>query len=305
MCLRVFVQEVAPSSGWGGGKTFAQKLTDKDAESKKQQDDAIKAVQEAEARAAAVEMEAAAAAAVATAAAVIAAAAAVVAAAAAAKACEQRKGGEEKKVKAAEQGGASAGCEKKKRRSRCRKLKGMADGAPADSGEKLQNTIESAREGARVPAAPSPSPAIGIRGEIAARPNLARDRGVQLEVLIEGASAFETEEEERRRTRRNLRGFPAVHVPAALLRQNSTIDLADFDAAETACACLPSVVTEMLHTSASTRMCLSVSLCCVLVFLWCPCRTRTRTYGGARDLERQAIRRGGRSGSLTHYSLTH
>ena len=290
----MYVQEAAPSSGWGGGKTFAQKLADKDAASKKQQDDAIKAVQEAEARATAVEMEAAAAAAVATAAAVIAAGAAVVAAAAAAKACEQRKGGEEKKVvKAAEQcekGGASAGCKKKKRRSRCRKPKDMADGAPADSGEKLQNTIKSAREGARVPAAPPPSPAIGISGEIAARPNLARDWGVQLEVLIEGASAFETEEEERRRTRRNLRGFPAVHVPAALLRQNSTIDLADFDAAETACACLPSVVTEMLLTSASTRMCLSVSLCCVLVFLWCPCRTRTRTSGGAGDLEGRAIR---------------
>jgi len=279
-------QAPAPASsggGWGGGKSLAQKLAEK--EKRIQSEAAAAAIRARQApapsKAARSHTEAAAASADAGKAPAEVAHASVAAAAkpgagVAALAAQVSPASDEPQGAA-----ATAPGEKKKRRSRGgQKAKAAAAaseaaGAPGVRKEGVRRGPQSAvaaneaaaaavsspagasrHAGPHLNVAPSAGGAAGAQAgdgqSLAARRCGERDWGVTLDVLADEDHTPQ-EEETRRRTRRNMRGFPegppsVGHVrPATLLRQNSTVDLADFDAKEPQWWYhLPSAVTWMI-----------------------------------------------------------
>ena len=238
-----------PQSGWGaGGKTLAERLAEKDA-----------AAAEGRARAEAAAAEAAAAAAASAAAQAVAAQAAEAAAAKAAAAQAAAAQAAAAQAAAAETAAAeaAAGAAAEAKAIGARKDK-EADAVQNEASEKKKKNkgkkakskvAEPVNAAASAFAPPSGAPVAEQGKEHSGSEE--RRWGVQLDVLAKQEGLADDME---KKTRRNLRGFPESPLrarPAALLRQNSDVDLSDYLSKRESWRQRPSVVTWLLHKPAA------------------------------------------------------
>ena len=256
-----------PGGGWGGGKSLAQKLAEKEAEAKRAKSEAaaaaINAKQEAAARQEAAASKAAGEGKAAVADSESAPAGVAHQSVAAASEATTVPAVQVPLLPVSEPQGAAAIAQKKKRRSRGGAKVQNLDGASTVACAPVSSPAASSHPGdARdSPSHPGPQsnvvPSVGVEAsvqggegkDLAARRRGEQEWGVTLDVLKGEVSLLE-KDELRRRTRRNLRGFPEEPLvdqvrPAALLRQSSTVDLFEYTA-NGRWFHLPSVVTWMI-----------------------------------------------------------